>query len=67
MGLKFLREKKALSPMDSRRCVLKGYSLSFPEGKGLDLVEPAFATLKQEPAGEVHGVAVLFNTKVCIG
>jgi len=66
MGETFLREKKGLEPLDSRRCVLKGWSLSFPEGKGIDMVEPSFASLKQDapgqdPPSEVHGVSVLFS------
>ena len=67
MGETFLREKKGLNPLKSVRCVLKGWTLSFPEGKGIDMVEPSFASLKQDapdqldaPPGEVHGVSVLF-------
>eukprot|EP01052_Picozoa_sp_SAG31_P005347 SAG31_NODE_234_length_19701_cov_16.835068_5_plen_314_part_00 len=61
MGLEFLRIKKGLAPLDARRSILKGYALSFPEGRGLDLVEPTFATLKEKEGEEVHGVSVLFN------
>jgi len=33
----------------------------FPKGKGIDFVEPAFATLIPNPSGSVHGVATLFT------
>ena len=61
MSQDFLRTKKALSPLDSRRTVLKGFQLSFPAGRGIDYVEPTFATLKRDPAGEVHGVSTLLS------
>ena len=38
---------------------MRGFSLSFPAGRGLDFVEPAFATLKRNPEGEVHGLSCL--------
>ena len=56
----FLREKKQLTVLDWRRCILRGFSLSFPEGRGISYVEPAFATLRRDPDGEVHGTACLF-------
>ena len=61
MSQDFLRKKKALNPLDSRRTVIRGFSLSFPEGRGIDLVEPTFATLKRQPDGEVHGVSTLLS------
>ena len=61
MGMEFLRVKKGLTPIDSRRCVLHGWRLSFPKGWGFDYWEPAFGTLREDPNGEVHGVSVLFN------
>mmetsp|Transcript_35278 Transcript_35278/g.61926 ORF Transcript_35278/g.61926 Transcript_35278/m.61926 type:complete len:307 (+) Transcript_35278:2-922(+) len=63
MGMEFLRSKKGLNPLDMRRCILTGWSLSFPRGAGLDYVEPAWATLKEDAEGKVHGVAVLFNAE----
>ena len=59
MSQDYLRTKKALSPLRSVRTVLKGFSLAFPAGRGIDLVEPCFATLKRDPAGQVHGIATL--------
>ena len=41
--------------------MLQGYSLVFPEGRGIDFVEPAFATLIPNPSGSVHGVSTLFS------
>jgi len=61
MSQDYLRVKKNLKPLDHRRVVLKGFKLSFPKGKGIDYVEPAFATLKRDPKGEVHGVATLLG------
>eukprot|EP00467_Chlorarachnion_reptans_P023505 CAMPEP_0114508426 /NCGR_PEP_ID=MMETSP0109-20121206/12594_1 /TAXON_ID=29199 /ORGANISM="Chlorarachnion reptans, Strain CCCM449" /LENGTH=335 /DNA_ID=CAMNT_0001687359 /DNA_START=406 /DNA_END=1413 /DNA_ORIENTATION=+ len=61
MSQDFLRTKKQLRPLDYKRVVLKGFSLSFPEGKGIDFVEPSFATLKRNPKGEVHGIATLLG------
>ena len=52
-----LRVKKGLSPLGAERVVLAGFALSFPEGNGIDFVEPSFATLKRIPDGAVHGVA----------
>jgi len=60
MSLEFVRNKKGLNPLDSRRTVLRGFSLSFPEGHGIDFVEPSFATMKRDPNGTVHGVSILF-------
>ena len=59
MSQDFLRIKKRLNPIESRRTVLHGFTLSFPEGRGIDFVEPAFATLKRYPrcsnkAGATH-------------
>ena len=60
MSMDFLRSKKGLNPLECRASILKGFSLSFPEGKGIDFVEPCFATLKRDPNGVVHGASVLF-------
>ena len=57
----FLRTKKMLNPLDSRRAVLHGFSISFPAGRGIDYVEPTFATLKRDPDGEVHGTVTLLS------
>ena len=57
----FLRTKKMLNPLDTRRAVLHGFSLSFPAGRGIDYVEPTFATLKRDPDGEVHGTVTLLS------
>ena len=57
----WLRSKKNLTPLDSRRCVLHGFALSFPSGRGIDFVEPTFATLKRDPEGLVHGVSHLLS------
>lgn len=46
MSQEFLRTKKLLKPIKFERAILKGFQLSFPEGRGVDFVEPAFATLK---------------------
>ena len=59
MSQQNLRQKKQLNPLGSRRTVVRGFSLSFPAGRGIDFVEPAFATLKRDPEGEVHGVSCL--------
>jgi hypothetical protein len=61
MGQEFLRTKKKLQPIKFERSILHGFQLSFPEGKGLDFVEPAFSTLKPNPDGCVHGVSTLFS------
>ena len=61
MSQDFLRTKKMLEPIDCRRTTLPGFLLSFPAGKGIDFVEPAFATMKRDPAGVVHGVSTLFS------
>ena len=37
----FLRGKKLLTVLDCKRCVLAGFALSFPLGRGIDLVEVA--------------------------
>jgi len=57
----FLRNKKDLDPIYYLRGALKGFSLSFPKGKGIDYVEPSFATLRRDPEGMVHGVATLLD------
>jgi hypothetical protein len=57
----WLKSKKNLTPLDSRRCVLHGFALSFPSGRGIDFVEPTFATLKRDPDGLVHGVSHLLS------
>jgi hypothetical protein len=57
----FMREKKDLDPIHSLSGVVRGFSISFPEGKGIDLVEPCFATLRRDPEGSVHGVATLLG------
>lgn len=36
-------------------------SYSFPEGKGLDFVEPSFASAKRDADSVIHGVATLFS------
>mmetsp|Transcript_44878 Transcript_44878/g.143774 ORF Transcript_44878/g.143774 Transcript_44878/m.143774 type:complete len:306 (+) Transcript_44878:59-976(+) len=61
MSQNFMREKKGLNPLDSKRTMLRGFALSFPEGQGFDLVEPSFATLKRDPEGVVHGVSTLLS------
>ena len=63
MSSEHLRNKKNLDPLASHRTVLRGYRLSFPEGFGIDFVEPAFATLVRDPDGEVHGVCTLFSAE----
>jgi len=63
LGPEFLRTKKGLSPLDSKPSVLKGWQLSFPEGQGIDWVEPSFASLKRNPSASVHGVATLFTVQ----
>ena len=50
----FLKLKKNLNHLDHRRCVLKGFALSFPLGKGMEYVEPAMATLRKEEGAETH-------------
>ena len=55
----FLRTKKQVAVLDCKRCVLNGFVLSFPLGRGLDLVEPSMATLRREADGFVHGTACL--------
>jgi hypothetical protein len=59
----FLRTKKNLSPITSERSILRGFSLSFPAGRGFDLVEPSFATTKVNPDDLIHGVSTLFTIK----
>jgi hypothetical protein len=61
MSPDFLRTKKGLNPLAAERSIIHGWQLSFPRGYGLDLVEPAFATLRRDPAGLVHGVSILFS------
>eukprot|EP00310_Coccolithus_braarudii_P025697 CAMPEP_0183356806 /NCGR_PEP_ID=MMETSP0164_2-20130417/45204_1 /TAXON_ID=221442 /ORGANISM="Coccolithus pelagicus ssp braarudi, Strain PLY182g" /LENGTH=336 /DNA_ID=CAMNT_0025530305 /DNA_START=8 /DNA_END=1016 /DNA_ORIENTATION=- len=61
MSQDFLRTKKNLDPLDSRRAVLHGFRLSFPAGRGIDFVEPSFATLKRDPTSSVHGVSTLLS------
>ena len=57
MSQDFLRRKKNLNPLDSVQCVLQGFEIFFPEGKGIDFVEPSFATIRRSPNSYVHGVA----------
>ena len=61
MGQEFLRTKKKLNPIQFACSILHGYSLSFPEGKGFDFVEPSFATTKIDPNGCIHGVSTLLS------
>jgi len=61
MSQEFLRTKKMMEPLDCKRSSILGFQLSFPEGKGMDFIEPAFATMKRDPAGVVHGVSTLFS------
>lgn len=61
MSQDYLRTKKLLNPLESRRTILQGFALSFPLGRGIDFVEPSFATLKRDPDGFVHGVSTLFS------
>ena len=61
MSQAFLRDKKNVNPIRAIRAVLHGYSLVFPHGRGIDMVEPSFATLLPDPGGFVHGVATLFK------
>ncbi|KAK3243932.1 hypothetical protein CYMTET_36832 [Cymbomonas tetramitiformis] len=61
MGQEFLRTKKGLKPLEFAQSVLRGFELSFPEGKGIDWVEPSFATMKRRAGGIVHGVTTLFS------
>ena len=61
MGQEFLRVKKQLNPLKFERSILRGYSLTFPKGHGLDYVEPSFATTKNDPEGYIHGVSTLFS------
>jgi len=61
MSPDFLRTKKALNPLAFERTVLTGWRLSFPHGKGIEFVEPSFATLRYDPDGAVHGVSTLFS------
>ena len=44
---------------------MKGFALSFPLGRGLDLVEPTFATLRKEPDSCVHGTCLLLPKEDC--
>ena len=61
----FARTKKNLNVLDYRRCILKGFALSFPLGRGLDLVEPTFATLRRDPESCVHGTCLLLPKEDC--
>ncbi len=63
MSQEFLRRKKNLIPLDCRQCILQGFELFFPEGKGIDFVEPSFATTRRNPNGYIHGVATKFSIK----
>ena len=63
MSLENLRQKKGLKPLDGKRVSIGGFSLSFPEGNGIDFVEPSFATLKRINGAEVHGVAALLSVE----
>jgi len=55
----FARNKKSLNVLDYRRCVLKGWALSFPKDRAIQWVEPAFATMRQEAGAEIHGTCLL--------
>jgi len=59
----FVRNKKSLNVLDHRRCILKGFALSFPAGKGIDYIEPCFATLRKDPDSEVHGTCLLLPSE----
>eukprot|EP00811_Abedinium_folium_P006123 NODE_15636_length_1039_cov_4.640351.p1 GENE.NODE_15636_length_1039_cov_4.640351~~NODE_15636_length_1039_cov_4.640351.p1 ORF type:complete len:315 (-),score=56.04 NODE_15636_length_1039_cov_4.640351:64-1008(-) len=59
MSAEFLRTSKGLNPLASLQTVLPGFRLSFPQGMGIEFVEPSFASLKRDPDGEVHGVSTL--------
>ena len=61
MSQENLRQKKGLDPQGAKQVVLKDFALSFPEGRGIEFVEPSFATLKRIPEEEVHGVAALLS------
>ena len=60
-GPEFLRVKKGINPLESKPSILKGWQLSFPQGIGIDWVEPAFASLKKNPTASVHGVSTLLS------
>ena len=66
MGPEFLRKKKRVNPIRVERGILRGLSLSFPKGKGIDFVEPSFATLKLNPEESVHGVCTLLSVEDAI-
>lgn len=60
----FARTKKSLEVLDFRRCILKGFALSFPKGGGIDYIEPSFATIRKEennPEAVVHGTCLLLS------
>ena len=59
----FVRNKKNLNVLDYRRCILKGFALSFPAGRGIDYIEPCFATLRKEKDAEVHGTCLLLPSE----
>eukprot|EP00811_Abedinium_folium_P037278 NODE_9908_length_1391_cov_5.334652.p1 GENE.NODE_9908_length_1391_cov_5.334652~~NODE_9908_length_1391_cov_5.334652.p1 ORF type:complete len:312 (+),score=55.25 NODE_9908_length_1391_cov_5.334652:131-1066(+) len=61
MSAEFLRTSKGLNPLASLQTVLPGFRLSFPQGVGIALFEPAFASLKRDPDGEVHGISTLLS------
>lgn len=63
----FLRTKKNLNVLDCKRSVLAGFTLSFPRGGGVDLVEPSFATLRRDPEGVVHGTCCLIAAEDAAG
>ena len=61
MGQEFLRHKKGLNPLDSKQSILHGFKLSFPKGKGIDFVEPSFATSRPAEGELLHGVSTLLS------
>ena len=63
MSQEFLRNKKNLNPIECKQCILEGFELFFPKGKGIDFVEPSFATTRRNPDSYVHGVATKFSIK----
>lgn len=55
----FARSKKNLNVLDFRRCILQRFALSFPKGRGLEFVEPTFATVRKEEGACLHGTCLL--------
>jgi cation transport regulator ChaC len=61
MNPRHLEDQKGVKVLDHTPAILKGYRLTF-EHKGMPLVEPSFATVKEgAPSDEVHGVAFLVS------